>query len=130
MAGDKSYIQPGHHTVTPYLYGGPKLIDFLKEVFDAEVLHPGGPDAEGNSHNEVKIGDSPVDFGSGYFADKSMAAALWVYVPDVDATLQKALKAGAHLLREPENMSWGDRVCGVKDAFGNTWWIATHRALK
>ncbi len=123
----QNYIQPGYHAVTPYLYGSPKLVDFLVEVFDAEVIHRSEVDSSGGSHNEVKIGDSMVDFGSGYYADKSMAAALWVYVPDVDATLKKALKAGATLVREVDDMTWGDRVGGMKDAFGNTWWIATHK---
>jgi PhnB protein len=126
----EKYVQPGFHVVTPYLYGSPKLVDFLVEVFGAEVVHRSEVDSSGGSHNEVKIGDSIVDFGSGYFADKSMAAALWVYVPDADATLKKALKAGATLVREAKNESWGDRVGGVKDAFGNTWWIATHKGVK
>jgi PhnB protein len=130
MAVSKSYVQPGHHTITPYLYGGPALVDFLVEVFGAEVVHRSEADADGNSHQEVIIGDSRIDFGSGEFADKSMAAALWVYVPDVAATYQKALKAGAKSVRKLADMTWGDRVCGVKDSFGNTWWIATHIGVK
>jgi PhnB protein len=34
--------------------------------------------------------------------------------------------AGATSMREPENQFYGDRSAGVKDAFGNVWWIATH----
>ena len=30
--------------------------------------------------------------GSGYFSDPSMAAAIYLYVPDVDATYQRALE--------------------------------------
>ncbi|HUA33360.1 MAG TPA: VOC family protein [Candidatus Binataceae bacterium] len=130
MADDKGYIQPGYRTITPYLYGGQGLIDFLIDVFGAEVLHGGDVAADGSSHNEVMIGDSRVDFGSGYFADKSMASALWVYVPDVDATFVKALSVGAKAVREPADMTWGDRVGGVRDAYGNTWWIATHTPPK
>jgi PhnB protein len=130
MASNKTFIQPGHHTITPYLYGGPALAEFLKQAFNAEIIHVSEPDADGSTHNEVKVGDSIVDFGSGYFADKSMAAALWVYVPDVEAAYKRALAAGAKSLREPADMTWGDRVCGVKDAFGNTWWIATHTPLR
>ena len=57
-----------------------------------------------------------------------MAAAIYLYVPDVDATYQRALGLGAKSVREPKNESWGDRVGGVKDTSGNTWWIATHQA--
>jgi len=59
-----------------------------------------------------------------------MASALWVYVPDVDATFVKALSVGAKAVREPADMTWGDRVGGVRDAYGNTWWIATHTPPK
>jgi uncharacterized glyoxalase superfamily protein PhnB len=30
-------------------------------------------------------------------------------------------------VREPKTESWGDRVGGVKDTSGNTWWIATNK---
>jgi PhnB protein len=125
-----SYVQEGFHTLTPYIYGGLKLIDFLKQVFGAEEIRIGKPDESGELHCELKIGDSPLLVGSGYFADSSMAAAIWIYVPDADATYKRALQAGATAVREPANQTWGDRVCGVKDSFGNTWWIATHKVSK
>jgi uncharacterized glyoxalase superfamily protein PhnB len=34
---------------------------------------------------------------------------------------------GAKAVREPADMTWGDRVAGVKDTSGNTWWIATNK---
>ena len=128
MASTQKYTQEGFHTITPYLYGGNELVDFLKNVFGAEVIRRGEPEANGNVHSEVKIGDSPILIGRGYFADKSMAAAVWIYVPDADASYKKALSAGAKSVREPADQTWGDRVCGVKDSFGNTWWVATHKA--
>jgi PhnB protein len=130
MSSKRDYIQGGFSAVTPYVYGGLKLIEFLKEVFDAKEVHVGTPDETGQLHAELSISDSPLMVGSGYFADSSMAAAIWVYVPQVDATYKRALKAGAASVREPADQTWGDRVCGVKDSFGNTWWIATHKAPK
>jgi PhnB protein len=128
MSEDRSYIQKGHHTLTSYLYGGPKLLEFVQNVFGAEVTHNPEPDASGEFHSEVRIGDSMLLIGNGYFADSSMAAATWIYVKDVDATYKHALSAGAKGIREPADQTWGDRVAGVKDTFGNTWWIATHTA--
>ncbi|MGH7865353.1 MAG: VOC family protein [Candidatus Binataceae bacterium] len=130
MSEDTSHIQEGHHTITPYLYGGIGLVDFVHEAFGAEVTHRGEPDAQGRFHAEVKIGDSMVLIGSGYFADSSMSAATWIYVKDVDATYQLALRKGAKSIREPADQTWGDRVGGVKDESGNTWWIATHKGRK
>jgi PhnB protein len=127
MSSERSYIQKGYYAITPYLNGGIGLVDFIRNVFAAEVTHPPQPDASGNFHAELKIADSMLLVGSGYFTDPAMSAATWVYVPDCDATYRRALAAGAKSVREPADQSWGDRVAGVSDGFRNTWWIATHK---
>ena len=126
MSAEAKHIQDGFTTITPYLYGDVRLIDFLKKAFGAELVSGGTPQGS-ELHSELEIGGAKVMVGSGWFADKSMSAATWVYVPDVDATHKRAVQLGATSLREPANMTWGDRVCGVKDMCGNTWWIATHK---
>jgi PhnB protein len=45
---------------------------------------------------------------------------------DVDAVYKRALQAGATSITEPANQPYGDRLAGVKDAYGNVWYIATH----
>jgi PhnB protein len=127
MGTTNKHIQPGYTTVTPYLYAKLDLADFLKNAFGAEVTHPPTPDAQGQFHAEAKIGDAHLLFGNGYFSDSSMAAAIYLYVPDVDATYKRAIGLGAKAIREPSDMTWGDRVGGVKDTSGNTWWIATNK---
>lgn len=127
MSAPNKHIQPGYTTVTPYLYAKLDLADFLKNAFGAEVAHPPTPDAQGQFHAEAKIGDAHLLFGNGYFSDPSMAAAIYLYVPDVDATYKRAIGLGAKAIREPSDMTWGDRVGGVKDTSGNTWWIATNK---
>ena len=127
MSGEAKYIQPGHHTLTAVLRGGVELVEFVKIVFDARVTQAPAPDAAGNLHAEVEIGDSKLLIGKGYWTDESMKSAIWIYVPDADATYQRALSKGAISVREPADQTWGDRVCGIKDPSGNTWWIATHR---
>jgi lactoylglutathione lyase len=44
---------------------------------------------------------------------------LFVYVEDVDAIAAALRQAGAPVLREPENMFWGERVAYVADPEGN-----------
>ena len=124
------YIQEGYTAITPYLHAKLDLSDFLKNAFGAEITHTPTPDSSGNFHAEAKIGDAHLLFGSGYFADPSMAAAIYLYVPDVDATYHRALSFGAKSVREPSNQTWGDRVGGVKDTSGNTWWIATSKVAR
>ncbi|MGO9606623.1 MAG: VOC family protein [Candidatus Binataceae bacterium] len=130
MSSGTKHIQPGYTTITPYLYARPDLADFLKRAFGAEILRDPAPDAAGAFHCEAKIGYAHVLFGNGYFSDSSMSAAVYVYVPDVDATYKIAIGLGAKSLREPSDETWGDRVAGVKDTSGNTWWIATYKGAK
>ena len=130
MPSATKHVQPGYTAITPYLYAKPDLVEFLKRAFDAEMTHDPTPDAAGSFHGEAKIGDARVLFGSGYFADSSMAAAIYLYVPDVDATYKRALSLGAKSVRQPTDESWGDRTAGVKDTSGNTWWIATYKGSR
>ena len=93
------YVQPGYTVVTPYLYAKIDLVDFLKNALGAEITHTPTPDAAGNFHCEAQIGDAHILFGGGYFSDPSMAAAIYLYVPEVDATYKRALSLGAKSLR-------------------------------
>jgi len=58
---------------------------------------------------------------------KPVQVPLLLYVTDTDATYRRGLNAGATSLREPMDAFYGDRTAGVKDSFGNSWWIATHQ---
>lgn len=118
----------GFHTVTPYLMvrEAARLLDFVKQAFGAtELLRTTG--SAGGMHAEVRIGDSMVMIGgAGAPGGEPMPAAIYLYLPDVDAVYRRALAAGATSIGEPEDQPYGDRVAGVKDAFGNIWYIATH----
>lgn len=56
-----------------------------------------------------------------------MPAAIYLYLDNVDAAYAAALKAGAISIAEPADQPYGDRNAGVKDLFGNIWYIATHK---
>jgi PhnB protein len=124
-------VPQGYHSVTPYLKveEAPKLIDFLKRAFEAtEVMRAGDP--SGHFHAEVRIGDSMIMMGNAgrsYPAEAPMPAAAYLYVEDVDAVYKDALEAGATTLTAPQDMEWGDRMAGVRDPFGNVWYLATHK---
>ena len=118
----------GYHAVTQYLVvdGAAKLIHFLEEVFDAhEVESLAAPDNR-IGHAELRIGDSVVMLGDARGEHRPLQAMLYVYVDDADAVYQRALAAGATSMQAPVDQFYGDRSAGVKDAFGNLWWIATH----
>jgi len=123
-------VPRGFRMVTPYLVAedGNALLDFAKEVFDAEevlrVLTP-----IGGVHGELRIGDSAVMMGGGTpgrkFPGTLQPGALHVYVKDADAVTKKAVSAGATLIDEPRDQEYGERSSTVKDAAGNYWYIAT-----
>lgn len=128
-AAEVRAIPEGYHTVTPYLIveGASKLIDFLKQAFDAqEVERMAMPDGS-IRHAEVRIGDSMIMMGEAGGDWKPMPASMYLYVEDTDAMYRRALQAGATSLMEPEDQFYGDRNAGVKDPVGNIWWIATHK---
>lgn len=119
-------IPEGFHSVTPYLLveDGAKLIAFLEQAFGAEQFERmENPDGTVR-HAQVKIGDSFVMLGAPL--GDPMPASLYLYVPDCDATYERALAAGATTLMEPEDQFYGDRGAGVTDPCGNLWWIGTH----
>jgi PhnB protein len=122
-------IPEGYHSITPYLMvsGVAKLIDFLKKAFGAVETHPPATGPDGRvMHAEVKIGDSMLMMGEPMGKFPEMPGSLYLYVPDIDATYKNALNAGATSLMEPADQFYGDRGAGVKDPYGNVWWIGTH----
>ena len=128
MAGKVKPIPDGFHTITPYLTvpGVAKLIDFVKQAFDAkEIERMQRPDGT-VQHAEVKIGDSIVMMGEPQGQWTARPGTLYVYVDDVDSTYRLAIDAGARSLTEPADMFYGDRNAGVEDPSGNMWWIAKH----
>ena len=49
-----------------------------------------------------------------------------LYVTDVDATVERAVAAGAKVTMPVDDMFWGDRYGRIEDPFGHQWSIATH----
>ncbi|PWA12858.1 glyoxalase [Pueribacillus theae] len=120
-------IRDCFHTVTPYLIvqGADKLIDFLIKAFEARELNR-TTDSDGFiRHAEVKLGDSIIECSERREQYPPMQNAIHLYVSDTDESYRRALDAGATSLYEPEDMPYGERSAGVKDPFGNHWYIAT-----
>ncbi|HMJ82705.1 MAG TPA: VOC family protein [Vicinamibacterales bacterium] len=121
-------IPSGYHTVTPYLRvtGAAELIEFLERAFGANENHRSlAPDGS-IMHADVTIGDSHVMLTDGMENFPPLPGSNFLYVSDVDATYRSAIDAGATSMMEPSDQFYGDRTAGVRDPFGNVWWIGTH----
>ena len=58
-------------------------------------------------------------------ADGSSPVVIFVYVTDVDQTVERAIAAGAQVLVPLQNQFWGDRIAWIMDPSGHVWTIAT-----
>ncbi len=121
-------IPEGFHTVVPYLTvdDAGALINFIEQAFDAKVTYCMKDDDGKVRHAEAKIGDSIIMIGQARDEWKTRPGMLCLYVPDCDAVYQKAVDAGAKVVRAMETHPYGDRSGGVQDSQGNQWWISTH----
>lgn len=122
----------GLNTITPYLMvtDAKRLIQFLKEVFDAELRGDISYRADATvAHSEVKIGDSFImiaETSPDFPEIKPTSCGMYVYVEDCDRVYEKALEKGGSSISAPQNYPHGDRYGGVKDFAGNIWWMVTH----
>jgi PhnB protein len=108
-------------------------VEFCVSTFHAEdrVRRPG---ADGTlAHALLTIGPAMVMIEAEWpeapnrapSHDGSTAVALYVYVENVDETLERALSNGARLLMPAANQPWGDRIAWFLDPAGHVWTVAT-----
>ena len=130
-------IPEGYHSVTPYLIfsGASDAIAFYKRALGAEevmrMADPGGR----IHHAEIKIGDSRIMMADEHpelqaLSPKTVGGSpvsIHLYVADVDGAVERAVAAGAKLVRPVADQFYGDRVGGIEDPFGYRWFIATHK---
>src|SRR4051794_20611494 len=129
-------IPDGYHTATPYLIikGAAGAIEFYKKAFGAtELLRFGGPDGK-VGHAEIRIGDSPIMLADEFpeMGARSPQAlggspvSILLYVADVDALAERAVAAGAQVVRPVKDQFYGDRSGTFANPYGHVWTIATH----
>jgi PhnB protein len=108
-------------------------IDFCRETFGAvEGVRRPGPDGR-VAHAMLLFGPSmlmveaeqPTLPSRAPQADGSSPVVIYVYVENVDATVERALARGASLVTPVQTQFWGDRIGWVLDPSGHMWTIAT-----
>ncbi len=108
-------------------------IDFCITTFDAlELVRRPGPDSK-VAHAALRIngvmimieGEWPTLSSRSPQADGSSPVIIYVYVEDVDSTIEKAVAAGARILLPTKDQFWGDRTGRIIDPEGHVWTISS-----
>jgi PhnB protein len=122
------YKSEGAPDVQPYLQPlrAEPVINFLKRAFGAQEMgRYTSPDGVMH-HTTIKIGDSALEMSEAQGIYQPMPTMFYLYVPNCDELYHRAIGAGAESISAPVDHDYGDRSGGVKDVFGNQWYIATH----
>jgi PhnB protein len=117
----------GVPSVQPYLHlhGSEKMIPFLENAFGGRVLGHVPRSPEGHVlHATVQIGDNTLELDEAHGEFQPMPCHLHLHVEDADALYARAIRAGATSVDPPSNKPYG-RSGGVKDAFGNIWYMTS-----
>ena len=124
----------GATSLTPFLAipRAAEAIEFYRDVFGARVIdvtEMGGV-----------VAHADLDFGTGHLQlgepmpDYHLVAApegeddcysMGIYVPDVDAVVERAVAAGATVREAPSDFVSGDRFASIRDPFGVRWSVMT-----
>ena len=108
-------------------------MDFCTRTFEAEELNRRpGPDGT-VAHGLLRIGGEMVMIEGEWPAlpsraptpDGTSPVVIFVYVPDVDATVERAIANGARVLVPLQNQFWGDRMAWFMDPAGHVWTVAS-----
>ncbi|MFX0592791.1 VOC family protein [Melissospora conviva] len=124
----------GRTALTPYIVVAPaaEAIEFYAEVFGATV-------GSVTRFDDV-VAHAELDFGTGWLtlsdpiADYGLIApdpaagavySLAVYVPQVDAVVERAVERGATLREPVQGFVSGDRYGSILDPYGVRWSVMT-----
>lgn len=133
---DVQAVPPGYSAVLPYLVikNAAAALDFYQKAFGAETIMRMNMPSGAVMHAEMRIGSAVFMLSeqSDEWGTKSpdmlgaSPVTLMIYVPDVDAFVERAAAAGATVTMPVSDQFWGDRSGCLQDPFGHLWMISTH----
>ena len=122
--------------VAPYLLvrGASDAADFYKRAFNAEEIHRlAYQDGTRLMHCHLRINGGDVMMSDefpehGYsLGDGPNGVTLHLQVDDADAWFDRAVAAGATVLKPMADQFWGDRYGAIRDPFGHSWSIGSKK---
>jgi uncharacterized glyoxalase superfamily protein PhnB len=119
------------HEVYPYLRlrDAGRALAFYKQAFGAEELFRLTEPSGRIGHAEIRIGGTTLMLSDEYpemniVGPQTLGGttfAIHLHVDDADAWIERAVAAGATLLRPAADAFYGERSGSVRDPFGHEW---------
>ena len=108
-------------------------IEFCKAAFRAVEVSRHSAEDGSVIHATLKIGSAmlmvhgevPKLASKPPKSDGTSPVVIYLYLPDVDAAIDRAKSAGAQVLIPTVDAIWGDRVGRIIDPSGHVWNVAT-----
>lgn len=134
MSKEVTPVPDGFHTLTPHIVvkNADDALDFYANAFGAVVDRiQRTPDGK-VMHAAVRIGDSMLLLNEefpqwGVVGPETLEGTpvtIHMYCANVDASWERARKAGCRIGMELLNTAWGDRYGMLLDPFGHHWALA------
>lgn len=125
---EQQFKPDGYNSVSPYFIvnEAQKLIELLTQLFDAKPLRRYDKPDGTVMHAEIKLDDSVLMIADATEKYPAITLVMHVYVPDVDAIFEKAIRLGCTSIEPPKvNEGDPDRRATFKDFAGNMWSVGT-----
>ena len=135
MAANAKPLPEGASVLIPRLFCRDPAaeIEFCKTTFGAAELNRRGGADGAVMHALLTMSGAMLMIEAEFPAipsraptmDGSSPVVMYVYVGDVDETMERAVAAGARVLIPVKDQFWGDRTGWIVDPAGHVWTIAT-----
>jgi PhnB protein len=119
----------------PYLnvHDARAAVAFYQDAFGAELVVEIDRQGDKIAHAEFRIGDATFMLRDeypeyGFRSPKTLGGTpvnLLIYVPDVNTLTERAVAAGARVIRPVEMQFHGDLMVELEDPFGHSWFFAS-----
>jgi PhnB protein len=135
MTGEPKGMPVGASVLIPRLFcrDVAAAVDFCRNTFGAvELANRPGPDGTA-AHALLTIGPAMIMIEREWpglssrapNSDGSSPVVIYIYVEDVEKTIEQAVAAGAKILIPIQNQFWGDRTGWIMDPSGHVWTVAS-----
>ncbi len=120
------HIPSGFAVINPYIFAldAGEYVGFLEAAFGADELGRSTTPDGRIANCQVRFDTTTIMVSEASEQFPPSKAAFCLYVADADASVARAVNAGAEKIMDVADMPYGDRQGGVRDPAGNIWWLS------